>query len=128
MVLGLAESVSMQSMTLTIQALRPRRRQVGVGIGAASAQIFAALLLGGGCGLIVMMIAWLWRGEMRAGAVIGLGVACSLCTACVFGMTVPALLHALKLDPKIAAGPVTLALTDSVALLFYFGLAAALIG
>jgi len=33
------------------------------------------------------------------------------------------LLHRLKLDPKIAAGPVTLALTDFCALLFYFSLA-----
>jgi magnesium transporter len=36
---------------------------------------------------------------------------------------VPALLHALRLDPKIAAGPITLALTDIFTLLFYFGLA-----
>jgi Mg/Co/Ni transporter MgtE len=30
----------------------------------------------------------------------------------------------LKLDPKIAAGPVTLAFTDIFTLLFYFGVAA----
>ena len=39
------------------------------------------------------------------------------------GLSVPTLLHALRLDPKIAAGPVTLALTDILTLLFYFGLA-----
>jgi hypothetical protein len=32
-------------------------------------------------------------------------------------------LHALKLDPKIAAGPVTLAFTDIFTLFFYFGMA-----
>jgi magnesium transporter len=37
---------------------------------------------------------------------------------------VPALLHALRLDPKIAAGPITLAITDLATLLFYFSLAA----
>jgi magnesium transporter len=36
---------------------------------------------------------------------------------------VPALLHALKLDPKIAAGPITLAMTDVLTLLLYFSLA-----
>jgi magnesium transporter len=35
----------------------------------------------------------------------------------------PSLLHSLKLDPKIAAGPVTLAVTDFVALALYFGIA-----
>jgi magnesium transporter len=32
-------------------------------------------------------------------------------------------LHALKLDPKIAAGPITLAVADVFSLLFYFTLA-----
>jgi magnesium transporter len=39
-------------------------------------------------------------------------------------LSVPALLHALRLDPKIAAGPVTLAIADIFTLVFYFGLAA----
>ena len=39
--------------------------------------------------------------------------------ACLFGLCVPALLHWLRLDPKIAAGPVTLALTDILTLLSY---------
>src|SRR5438876_781104 len=43
-----------------------------------------------------------------------------LVTACVFGLAVPSLLHRLKLDPKIAAGPVTLVLADFVALVIYF--------
>ena len=48
----------------------------------------------------------------------------AVCAACVFGLSIPAALHALKLDPKIAAGPVALAFTDIFTLLFYFGLAA----
>jgi magnesium transporter len=43
-----------------------------------------------------------------------------LVTACALGLAVPSLLHRLKLDPKIAAGPVTLALADFIALVIYF--------
>jgi len=50
----------------------------------------------------------------------GGSIALSLVTACLFGLGVPSLLHHLKLDPKIAAGPVTLALADFFALVFYF--------
>ena len=46
-----------------------------------------------------------------------------LCAACITGLSVPTILHALKLDPKIAAGPITLALADIFTLLFYFSLA-----
>ena len=43
--------------------------------------------------------------------------------ACLIGVTVPAVLHRFKLDPKIAAGPVSLALADVFTLLIYFNLA-----
>jgi magnesium transporter len=62
-----------------------------------------------------------------AGIAIGASIVLAQCTACFFGLSVPALLHALKLDPKIAAGPVTLAFTDLFTLLFYFSLAALLL-
>jgi magnesium transporter len=35
-------------------------------------------------------------------------------------LSVPSILHYFKLDPKIAAGPVTLAFADFIALLIYF--------
>ena len=64
----------------------------------------------------------------RVALVIGNGIAASLVGACFFGLSVPAGLHALKLDPKIAAGPITLALTDVLTLIVYFGLAAIVLG
>ncbi len=67
---------------------------------------------------------WLWRGTRLAAGAIGGSIALALCAACFFGLSVPSLLHACKLDPKIAAGPVTLALTDIFTLLFYFTMAA----
>ena len=53
---------------------------------------------------------------------IGLSILCSLVTACLLGLSMPSLLHALRLDPKVAAGPITLALTDVCTLLFYFNI------
>jgi len=86
-----------------------------------------ALLLGAACGLVVGGIVWLWRGTALAAVAIGGSISLALGAACFFGLTVPTLLHAFKLDPKIAAGPLTLALTDLFTLLFYFTLAALLL-
>ena len=83
-----------------------------------------AVLLGLGCGVVVSAIVLFWRGDALAAVAIGGSIGLSLITACLFGLSVPSLLHWLKLDPKIAAGPVTLAFTDFFALLFYFGTAA----
>lgn len=79
-------------------------------------------LLGLGCGVVVCAIVYFWRGEALAAFVIGSSIALSLVTACLFGLSVPSFLHGMKLDPKIAAGPVTF--TDFFALTFYFGIAA----
>ena len=124
LVLGLGESVGVQTMTVTIQALRATKPTFGWYVRAFRREAGTALLLGAACGFVVGVVVWLWRGTGLAALSIGASVMLALCAACFFGLSVPALLHALKLDPKIAAGPVTLAFTDIFTLLFYFSLAA----
>lgn len=124
LVLGLGESVSMQSMSVTIQALRSVRPNLTWYLRSLRHELPTALLLGSTCGSLVAMIVWLWRDEAWTGLIIGGSILLSLCAACLLGLSVPTLLHALRLDPKIAAGPVTLAVTDLCTLLFYFSLAA----
>lgn len=127
LVLGLAESVSMQAMTLTIQALQSAQANLQWYWKAIRRELVVATLLGLSCGTIVAAIVILWRQETLPGLVIGLGIFASLETACFLGVSIPASLHAARLDPKIAAGPVTLALTDLCTLLFYFSFAASLL-
>src|ERR1039457_3671492 len=122
MVLGLGESVSIQSMTVTIQALRATPPTFRWYDRAFSREAGTAALLGAACGIVVGLIVWLWRGAGLASFAIGASILLALCAACFFGLSVPAALHALRLDPKIAAGPVTLAFTDIFTLLFYFSL------
>jgi magnesium transporter len=127
MVLGLSESVSIQSMTVTIQALRSVRPTWSWYGRALGREAVTAVLLGGGCGAVVALIVWLWRGAALPAVVVGLGIVGSLLAACLIGLSIPGLLHALRWDPKIAAGPVTLALTDVCTLASYFSLAAAIL-
>jgi magnesium transporter len=122
---GIGEKIfSLQSMTMTIQALRVTPPTFRWYVRAFRREAGTAAMLGAACGLVVGLIVWLWRGTGLAGFTIGASILLALCAACFFGLSVPALLHALKLDPKISAGPVTLAFTDLFTLLFYFSLAA----
>ena len=111
-------------MTVTIQALRATRPTLRWFVRAFRREVGTAVLLGAASGTLVGVIVWLWRGNALAGVSIGTSLLLAMCAACVFGLSIPAALHALKLDPKIAAGPVTLAFTDIFTLLFYFGVAA----
>ena len=123
LVLGLGESVSIQSVAVTIQVLRAAEPSFKWYVRTLRREAGTALLLGLACGALVGLIAWAWRGTGLEGFVIGGSIFLSLCMACFLGLTVPTVLHALKLDPKVAAGPLTLALTDICTLLFYFGVA-----
>jgi magnesium transporter len=124
LVLGLGESVAMQSMTLTIQMLRAVQPTWAWYAKAIGKEGITASLLGLSCGLVVGLIAWVWRGTLPEASVIGASIFAALVMACFLGLSVPTILHALRLDPKVAAGPLTLALTDVCTVLFYFGLAA----
>jgi magnesium transporter len=120
MVLGLNESISTQSMSVTIQALRSVKVTWQWFAGALRREFATSALLGFSLGAVVALIVWLWRGDFAAALVIGGSIALSLITASIFGLSVPSLLHRFNLDPKIAAGPITLGLADTFALVVYF--------
>jgi magnesium transporter len=128
LVLALSESVSIQSMTVTIQAFRVMQPTLRWYLGALRREIVTAALIGSCSGALVGLIVFVWRGEPMAALAIGMSILLTTSMACLFGLSVPSLLHALKLDPKIAAGPVTLALTDIFTLLVYFTLGTVLLG
>lgn len=120
MVLGLNESVGAQSMTVTIQNLRSSSVTRRWFVTALRRELATAVLLGAGCGVFVALIVIAWRHDGRAAGVIGASIGLSLVTASLLGLSVPSILHHFRLDPKIAAGPVTLALADFLALVIYF--------
>ncbi|MGZ4964434.1 MAG: magnesium transporter [Limisphaerales bacterium] len=123
LVLGLGESVSIQSVSLAIQALHAKTPTWRWYFTALGREVAVAFLLGLASGTVAFLIVWLWRGTVVAGLVVGSTILFSFLAACTFGISIPTALHALKLDPKIAAGPITLAATDVFSLLFYFTLA-----
>ena len=120
MVLGLNESVAAQSMSVTIQMLRSAPVTWRWFATALRREFIIAVLIGLGCGIVVAAIVLLWRHAVAAALAVGGSIALSLISASLFGLSVPSVLHRLKLDPKIAAGPITLALADVFALLIYF--------
>jgi magnesium transporter len=122
-VLALGESVSMQSATLTLQRLHGGAPVRGFLRRVLFQELGAAALLGLGSGVIVGGIAAALHHNVLLGAAVGGAIAASVLTAGLLGLLLPTGLHAMRLDPKIAAGPIVLAVADLATLLFYFNLA-----
>lgn len=123
MTLGLNESVAMQSATLAIHRLHA----AGVGaahvIKAAAREVAVAWLLGLACGSIVFALVECWRHDIQSAASIGLSLIASIVVSCLWGLLIPTLLRKLRADPRVAAAPIALGLSDLTALALYFWLA-----
>jgi magnesium transporter len=122
LVLGLNESVAMQSMSLSLQALH-RNRKGAWNSHALRREIATAFLLSLGTSLLAGIIAIVWRNSLSSALVLSGTLLGSLVVAGAVGFSVPLLLRSGQRDPKIAAGPIALAIVDVLALLLYFTLA-----
>lgn len=127
-VLALAESVSMQSATLTLQGLSddsPKPRRL---FTALWREIRTAVLLGLSFGSLVGLVVLAWRRDPPGAAVIGSAIGGSILIACVLGVLIPTFVRRFKADPRIAAGPLVLAMTDLMTLMSYLWLGSRMLG
>ncbi len=118
----------MQSMTVAIHALRTVKPNAGWYFRSLAREAGSALLLGVVCGSVVGSIVWAWRGDGVAAVSIGASILAVIVIDNAWGLTIPTLLHLFRVDPKIAAGPVTLAVSDICTILIYFTIAMFLLG
>ena len=123
LVLNLAESVSSQSVSLALQLLHgppPTWRSMLTRLYRETA---TGVMLGLAAGSVVALAAQAWLG--RPGVALALlgGVAGGVTGSAVLGMTLPIVLRLLRLDPRVAAGPVALAGADIITILLYLSLA-----
>jgi magnesium transporter len=121
LVLGLGESISIQSMTVAIQALHTNRPTKEWYLKSITKELKTAFLLGLSCAFLVFIVIAAWKNDFTAAIVVSFSIVIVELLAAFWGISVPAILHRTKLDPKISAGPVTLALTDIGTILFYLG-------
>jgi magnesium transporter len=122
-VLALAESVSVQSVSLTLQSFHGTKVDWAFLRAALGRELVTACLLGLASGGVVGGIAGLWQRRPLVGLAVGGTIALSMATAALLGVALPGALRALRRDPRIASGPIVLALADLATLLFYFNLA-----
>jgi magnesium transporter len=122
-VLAIAESVSIQTLSLALQAHHGNRFRWSDTLGALSREIPVGASLGLAAGLLIAGTALIWKGDVLVGVTILGAITLAVTTAAMLGLIVPTILLAAQRDPKLASGPIVLTLTDLATLLYYLGLA-----
>jgi magnesium transporter len=122
-VLALSESVSIQSVSLTLQYLRGRPPTLKTLVTKIVNEIGTGVFLGCTSALCVAAAAFVWLGQRKLAVCLLGGIAGGVLCSALFGVGLPMLLRLLKRDPHVAAGPMVLAAADLVTLLLYFSIA-----
>ncbi len=111
-----AVGVSMRELSLGLT--RPvdlyyvLRKELGVGV-----------LNGIALGILIGIVAWVWKDNAFLGLVIGTALACNTLIAVSIGGTVPLILKHLGIDPAVAAGPLLTTVTDMAGFFLVLSLA-----
>lgn len=126
LVIGVAESVSIQSVTLALQRtesggwLRTVRK---IGREALTGILLATASAG-----VVAVVAYAWQRDLTVAVAVFGGMTLGVTLAAAAGFAIPSVLRLTKTEPQVAAGPLSLVCADVLTLLSYFLLARALIG
>jgi magnesium transporter len=122
-VLNLAESVSSQSVSLALQVLHGRPPTWRALFQKLRTEFATGLLLGLGSGVVLALVALAWLGQGRVALCLLGAITGGVAAAAVLGISLPILLRLLRMDPRVAAGPIALAGADIMTILLYFNLA-----
>lgn len=128
LVLTLSEGIAVQTMTLTQHYLSIPRMSLHNFFKTSRKEFVMALLLGSTSAVLAFLISLFFGKGLLGPFSISIAVFLSMLVASVFGIVLPVVLHALRLDPKFAAGPIVLFFTDVCTTSIYFVIGAFLLG
>lgn len=114
-----AVAVTMRELSLglvrPLDAMRVWVKEIGVG-----------LINGLALGVLIGLVAWLWKGNIFLGLVIGVALALNTLIAVSIGGVVPLLLKRFGQDPAVASGPLLTTITDMAGFFLVLSLASAM--
>lgn len=75
-------------------------------------EVTVGLINGSAVGILLGCLAWLWKGNLVLGLVIGVALAVNTVVAVSLGGAIPLVLRACGRDPAVASGPLLTTVTD----------------
>ncbi|GAB5443899.1 MAG: magnesium transporter [Fuerstiella sp.] len=101
------QAVAVSTRELVLGVIRPRdwlyvfRKEFALGV-----------VNGIALGILLGIVAWIWKGMPALGLVVGGALAANTLVAVCLGSLIPLTLKGIKLDPALASGPILTTLTD----------------
>jgi magnesium transporter len=116
-----------QTVTLIVRSMALGEVPRQIGLRVLLRELALGLINGATLGVVVGVVAYLWKGIPMLGLVLGLAMLGNMFVAGLAGAGVPLLLRRLHMDPAVSSAVFVTTFTDVIGFLLFLGLAAAFI-
>lgn len=120
-------NVGLQSAILIIRGLATGRIEMTDVRKLFFREAWIGLLLGLACGLLMILVSWLWHGHEILVMVVGASLIITFVVSTSVATITPLLLKRVGVDPAVAAGPFVTTVNDITGITIYLTLATALL-
>ncbi len=121
-VAGQGGNAGTQTMTIMVRSLALGELDVQDMWRALRYEVLVGLLNGLAIGLLVGLVAWVWKANPMLGVVIALAMIGNMLAAAVAGVVVPLVLKMVRVDPALASSIFVTTVTDVCGFFFFLGL------
>jgi magnesium transporter len=116
-----------QTATVAIRGLAVGDLTLGILRRVLWKEVWLGLTTGVANGLVIAVIAYLWKGHWLLSTILGLAMVLNMLVAAVVGTLVPVALKTFRVDPAIASSVIITTFTDVCGFFSFLGLATLLI-
>lgn len=127
LVAGVSGSAGTQTLTVIVRSLALGEISSKNAVKVILNQLGLSMVNGLSVGVIITLIALVWKGDGLLGLIAGIATLVNILTTAITGVMIPLLVEKFKSDPALASPIIVTALTDALGYLLYLGLASAAI-
>lgn len=126
-VAGVSGSAGTQTLTVTVRSIALGEIEPKNAFKVIFNQFLLSLVNGVAVGLIIALIAVLWKQSLMLGLIAGIATLVNIVSTAFTGVAIPLLIQKFKSDPALASPIIVTALTDALGYLVYLGLASSML-
>lgn len=123
MIAGMTGNTGTQSLAVVVRGLVHEEITPKTTAKLLFREFIVGIIIGITCAIVIAIIAFVWRGDIVLGLVVGSSLLATLIIGTLAGTIIPLVLYKFKADPAIASGPLITTINDILSLLIYFGIA-----
>ncbi|GIP36613.1 magnesium transporter [Paenibacillus sp. J2TS4] len=123
MIAGMTGNTGTQSLAVVVRGLVSEQLDLKKTSKLLWRELLVGIIIGITCAIIITVIAYVWRGSLMLGFIVGFSLLSTLIIGTLAGTIIPLILYKCKADPAVASGPLITTINDILSLLIYFGIA-----